>query len=213
LGARAVPGYRRTLTKKAGAKPAFVMLALAMRNSSHAAQSSFTDCCHELIHSYGFDSITRSHGWTQPTESHRVESRSRVYATATTAVLRRRLRASACPVPVAAVAGQSNRRRLRGKEVVSEQRTLEVPVTREEVTIERHPVDRRPTDRPMDEQGQTISIPVHEEQVELEKTAVVYEKVGVGTREVQDTQQASGTVRREEARIEREGDVAGAHAA
>ena len=34
-----------------------------------------------------------------------------------------------------------------GKEVVSEQRTLEVPVTREEVTIERHPVDRRPSDR------------------------------------------------------------------
>jgi hypothetical protein len=38
-----------------------------------------------------------------------------------------------------------------GKEVVSEQRTLDVPVTREEVTIERHPVDRRPAESPIDD--------------------------------------------------------------
>ena len=36
---------------------------------------------------------------------------------------------------------------------------------------------------------------------------MVYEEVGVGKREVQDSQQVSGTVRREEARIENEGDV------
>ena len=94
-----------------------------------------------------------------------------------------------------------------GKEVVSEQRTLDVPVTREEVTIERHPVDRRPSDSPIDERGQTLEVPVREERVELEKRAVVYEEVGVGKREVQDSQQVSGTVRREEARIENEGDV------
>jgi uncharacterized protein (TIGR02271 family) len=35
----------------------------------------------------------------------------------------------------------------------------------------------------------------------------VYEEVGVGTREVQDTQRVTGTVRREEARVERQGDV------
>ncbi|MGI9149822.1 MAG: YsnF/AvaK domain-containing protein [Chloroflexota bacterium] len=94
-----------------------------------------------------------------------------------------------------------------GKEVVSEQRTLEVPVTREEVTIERHPVDRRPSERPIGERGETIEVPVREEQVQLEKQAVVYEEVGVGKREVQETQQVSGTVRREEARIEHEGAV------
>ncbi len=69
-----------------------------------------------------------------------------------------------------------------GREVVSEQRTLEVPVTHEEVTVERYPVDRRHSDRPIDERGQTISVPVREEQVELEKKAVVYEEVGVGKR-------------------------------
>jgi len=45
----------------------------------------------------------------------------------------------------------------------------------------------------MDERGQTVAVPVHEEQVELEKRGVVYEEVGVG--------------KREEARIEREGEV------
>jgi uncharacterized protein (TIGR02271 family) len=94
-----------------------------------------------------------------------------------------------------------------GKDVVTEERTLEVPVTREEVTIERTPVDRRPSDRPLDDRTETIAVPVHEEQVDLEKRAVVYEEVGVGKRVVQDTEEVSGTVRREEARIEDDGDV------
>jgi uncharacterized protein (TIGR02271 family) len=92
-------------------------------------------------------------------------------------------------------------------EVVSEQRTLEVPVRHEEVTIERHAVDRRPSDRPVSETGETISIPVTEEQVTLEKQAVVYEEVNVGKRVVQETEHVSETVRREEAVIDKEGDV------
>src|SRR5919199_336738 len=95
-----------------------------------------------------------------------------------------------------------------GKEVVEEQRTLEVPVTREEVTIERRPVDRRPTEGEIGVGEQdTIRVPVREERVEVEKTPVVYEEVGVGKREVTETQQVSETVRREEARIEHEGEV------
>jgi len=94
-----------------------------------------------------------------------------------------------------------------GKNVVSEERTLDVPVTREEVVIERRPVDRRPSDTPINDHNSTIEVPVHEERVELEKKAVVYEEVAVGTRDVQETQQVTGTVKREEARIEREGDV------
>jgi len=94
-----------------------------------------------------------------------------------------------------------------GKDVVSVERTLEVPVTREEVTIERHPVDRRPSDRPIEEHASTVDVPVHAEQVELEKRAVVYEEIGVGKREVQSTQTVSDTVRREEARIGGDADV------
>lgn len=94
-----------------------------------------------------------------------------------------------------------------GKDVVEEQRRLEVPVTREEVTIERRPIERRPTDQPLDESSRTIEVPVHEEQVEIEKRPVVYEEVGVGKRQVTETQSVSDTVRREEARVQREGDV------
>src|SRR5918911_4634962 len=74
-------------------------------------------------------------------------------------------------------------------EVVEEQATLEVPVTREEVTIERRPVDRRPADAPIGTTEQeTIRVPVREERVELEKRPVVYEELGVGKREVTGTQ-------------------------
>ena len=94
-----------------------------------------------------------------------------------------------------------------GKNVVEEQRTLDVPVTHEEVFIERHAVDR-PSDRPIErEASRTIEVPLHEERVELQKQAVVYEEVSVGKAQVQETQHVSDTVRHEVARIEREGDV------
>jgi len=95
-----------------------------------------------------------------------------------------------------------------GKEVVSEQQTMEVPVTREEAYVERRPVERRPSDRPISEaEDETIRIPLKEEQVEVQKRPVVTEEVSIGKRAVQDTEQVSGTVRREEARIEREGNI------
>jgi uncharacterized protein (TIGR02271 family) len=94
-----------------------------------------------------------------------------------------------------------------GKEVVSEEKTLEVPVTREEVTVERHPVERRPAEGAIGDEDQTIRVPVHEEQVSVDKRAVVTEEINVGKRKVQETTEVSGTVRREEARIEGEGDV------
>lgn len=96
------------------------------------------------------------------------------------------------------------------KEVHQEQRTIEVPVTREEVVVERHPVERRPADR-MDVgaigEGETIRVPVREEQVSVEKRPVVTEEVSVGTRPVTETERFTETVRREEAVVDREGDV------
>jgi uncharacterized protein (TIGR02271 family) len=92
-----------------------------------------------------------------------------------------------------------------GKEVVEQQRTMEVPVTREEVTVEQHPVERRPADRPIEASSQTVEVPVREERVEVSKQPVVYEEVGVGKQQVQETRQVSDTVRREEVRVEQEG--------
>src|ERR671933_505278 len=93
------------------------------------------------------------------------------------------------------------------KEVVSEQRTIDVPVTHEEVTIERRAVDHQPSDSPLRATDETISIPVREEQVEVEKQPVVYEEVNVGKRAVQDTEHVSETVRREQAVVDKEGAV------
>lgn len=95
-----------------------------------------------------------------------------------------------------------------GKEIVEEQRTLEVPVAHDEVTIDRHPVNRRPSDTAIgDNEHERIQVPVTEEQVSLDKRAVVTEEVGINKRAVQDTQHVSGTVRREEARVETDGEA------
>jgi len=92
------------------------------------------------------------------------------------------------------------------KDVVTEQRTVDVPVTREEVVVERHPVAGRPSGGEIRE-GEEVRVPVREEQVRLDKEAVVTEEVSVGKRPVTDNERVSGTVRREEARVETEGDV------
>jgi uncharacterized protein (TIGR02271 family) len=92
------------------------------------------------------------------------------------------------------------------KDVVSEQQSVDVPVTHEEVYVERRPGSGQPSDTPIGESG-TYRVPVHAEQVTVEKQPVVREEVAKGKRSVQETQRVSDTVRREEAHVEREGDV------
>jgi len=93
------------------------------------------------------------------------------------------------------------------KDVVTEQKTLQVPVQREEVVVERHPVAGHQASTGDIRPGEEIRIPVKEEQVRVEKEAVVKEEVKVGKRKVQDTETVGGTVRKEEVRVEQEGDV------
>jgi len=96
-----------------------------------------------------------------------------------------------------------------GKDVVEQEQTLDVPVTREEVYVERHAVTRQPADEPIQTgDSETIRVPVREERVEVEKTPVVYEEVGIGKRVTQETQSVSDTVRREELRVDSDGPVA-----
>jgi uncharacterized protein (TIGR02271 family) len=101
---------------------------------------------------------------------------------------------------------QAGEVRLR-KEVVSEDRTIEVPVTREEVVIERRPAAKGQSAEGTIAEGEEIRIPVMEEEVRVEKTPVVREEVTLKKRQVQDTERFSDTVRREEARIEETGDA------
>jgi uncharacterized protein (TIGR02271 family) len=91
------------------------------------------------------------------------------------------------------------------KEVHTEHKTIDVPVTREEVVVERRPAS-----------GQTVSgktgaeqirIPVSEEQVSVQKQTVAKEEVTVGKRKVQDTQRVSEDLKKEEIKVETKGDA------
>jgi uncharacterized protein (TIGR02271 family) len=93
------------------------------------------------------------------------------------------------------------------KEVHTEHKTVEVPVRKEEVVIERRPVAGHKAATSGIGGGETIRVPVQEEQVHVEKRPVVKEEVHVGKHVVQDTEQVSGTVKKEEVKIEKKGDA------
>jgi len=93
------------------------------------------------------------------------------------------------------------------KDVVTEHRSMEVPVTREEVVIDRRPVDRRPADGPIGNEGRTHEVTVREEQVDVQTRPVVYEEVSVGKRTSQETEHVEGTVRKEVLDVDTTGNV------
>ena len=97
-----------------------------------------------------------------------------------------------------------------GKHVVEEEKNIEVPVEREEVYVERRPVNEETTstsgglsgkDAYQDE-NDNIRVPVTEERVDVSKKEVVGEEIVVGKKKVKDTEHVSETVRREEADID-----------
>ena len=93
------------------------------------------------------------------------------------------------------------------KEVVTEQQRIDVPVSHEEVVIEHLPAsEARAADTPIG-QGETIRIPVSEDQVNVTKQTVETGEIDVTKRNVQGEQRVTGSVRREEPRIEKSGDV------
>jgi len=93
------------------------------------------------------------------------------------------------------------------KDVVTEHRTLDVPVTREEVVVERKRVSGGRASAGRIDAEEEIRIPVREEEVHVEKRPVVKEEVSVGKRRVQDSKRVDTTVRKEKARVESEGKV------
>jgi uncharacterized protein (TIGR02271 family) len=93
------------------------------------------------------------------------------------------------------------------KEEHTEHRTIDVPVTKEEVVIERHPGSGQPVGTSNLGKDEEIRIPVQEEEVHVEKQPVVMEEVTVSKKKVQDTERVSDTVRKEEIHVEKEGDV------
>jgi uncharacterized protein (TIGR02271 family) len=93
------------------------------------------------------------------------------------------------------------------KEVVEEQQTLEVPVTREQVTIRSVDVSGTDADTSQAFQEGTISMTLHEEDVEASKTVRVVEEIEIDKRAVQETERVTDTVRKERINVEEVGDV------
>jgi uncharacterized protein (TIGR02271 family) len=93
------------------------------------------------------------------------------------------------------------------KEVVTENQSVEVPVTREELVIERVSAEGRESAGEVGSGEKEIRVPLSEERVRVEKKPVVNEEIKVGKRQVQETKRVSDTLRREELRTEHEGDM------
>lgn len=92
------------------------------------------------------------------------------------------------------------------KDVITENQSVQVPVTREELVVERVPASGA---TPAGDLGtdDEVRIPLSEERVRTEKQPVVAEEVRVGKRAVQNTENVSDSVRHEELRVEKNGDV------
>lgn len=92
------------------------------------------------------------------------------------------------------------------KDVITEKKNVEVPLTREELVIERTPVSGQSATGEIGK-DQEIRVPLSEERVRTEKQPVVTDEVRVGKRAVQRTENVSDDMRHEELRVDKDGDV------
>jgi uncharacterized protein (TIGR02271 family) len=93
------------------------------------------------------------------------------------------------------------------KEVITEEKQISVPVTREVIRVERVAVKQ---DVPPGEkvfQKESYDFPISEEHVDIEKRAVVREELLVGKEIEQGEETAKATIRRERAEVETKGPV------
>jgi len=100
---------------------------------------------------------------------------------------------------------ESGRVRLR-KHSYTDTETVEVPVSREEVVVEREPIDPNAPEALRNDGDEEVVVTTHEEVPVVDKTATA-EKVTVDKNRVQDTERVSGTVQREDVEVEGEGDA------
>jgi uncharacterized protein (TIGR02271 family) len=110
------------------------------------------------------------------------------------------------------------------KRVITEEKIFKVPVSHEEVYIERVPLNAPPaapaqapgqpnTIEPGADSivtlapGQSIKLPVREERVTFQKVPIIIEEITLAKRLLQETKPINSTVQRENVRLERSGNV------
>lgn len=91
------------------------------------------------------------------------------------------------------------------KEIIEEKKSVDVPVTHEEVVLERRSLNDEVTDSPITDE-ETIRIPVSEERVDVGKHTVVTGEISAHKRVIEDTKHVDETLKHEEARINKIGD-------
>ncbi|HVM31156.1 MAG TPA: YsnF/AvaK domain-containing protein [Candidatus Limnocylindrales bacterium] len=100
-----------------------------------------------------------------------------------------------------------------GKRVVEDTKTIEVPVRREEIHVERHPVTADATTGVGSDEAfrdnERITVPLMEEDVEVRKVARPVEEVEITKSSHEETRHVDDTVRREEFDIDDTGSSRG----
>lgn len=100
---------------------------------------------------------------------------------------------------------QTGKARLR-KYVVEDKETVEVPVTREEVRVERTPISEADAENFRDEIGEDeASVVLNEERVDVNKRTVPVEKVSLEKDQVTETERHTETLAKEQ--IETDADI------
>ena len=92
------------------------------------------------------------------------------------------------------------------KYVVEERRRMNVPYTEEHVHVERRPASH-PEARGSIGEGETVSIPIYEEEIEVTKRPVVREELVIEKERVQKEKPIEQTIRKEVPRVRKEGHV------
>jgi len=82
------------------------------------------------------------------------------------------------------------------KDIVEEERSVDVPVSHDQVIIEQRTVDHKPTDEPITA-DETVHIPVTAEKIDVEKHTVVTGEISAHKRSVQETEQVHEVLRKE----------------
>jgi uncharacterized protein (TIGR02271 family) len=94
------------------------------------------------------------------------------------------------------------------KDVVTEQKQVSVPVTKEQVRVERVPVaPGESAGREAEIRGESVSVPIHEEEVEIRKRPVVREEIRLHKERVEEPRMVAETVRKERVNVEGEGEL------
>ena len=92
------------------------------------------------------------------------------------------------------------------KEILEEQKRVDVPVSCEEVVIERRSLNNEASDSPITNE-ETIRIPVNEEKVNVDKHTVITGEILAHKHEIENTAHIDETLKREEAHIDKNGDA------